>query len=100
MKLFFLLFYTTIFISACGQSNYEIANTAYRTGDYERAFKEFSFLSNDGNIKAQYFLGVMHEKGQYIEQDFQKAAKWYMKSAKKGNPNAQIRLAQLYIQGA
>ena len=75
MKLLLLLFSLLIFISACGQSNYELANSSYKAGDYERAFKEFSFLANDGDIKAQYFLGVMYEKGQYTEQNFQHAAK-------------------------
>lgn len=100
MKSLFLIFCFIIFISACGQSNYELANTAYMAGDYEKAFRGFTFLANDGDAKAQYYIGFMHENGLHINQDFQEAAKWYKKSAKKGYPNSQIRLAQLYIQGA
>ena len=100
MKSFFPPLVLVFFLSACGQSNYELASTAYNDKDFERAFIEFSFLADGGDIKAQYFLGLMHEKGQHVEQDFKKAAKWYKKSAKKGYPAAQIRLAHLYIQGA
>ena len=99
MRSLFTLASFMFFVLACGQSNYDLAFTAYQSGDYERAYREFSFLADGGDIRAQYYLGYMYENGEFLIQDYQEAARWYKKSAKRGYPESQIRLAKLYITG-
>lgn len=49
--------------------------------------------------KAQYWLGLLYERGEGVAQDFETAAKWYEAAAKHGNPDAAFNLAILYEEG-
>jgi TPR repeat protein len=49
--------------------------------------------------QAQYNLGVMHEKGKGVQQDFRRAAIWYAKAAMAGDDKAQFNLGVLYFEG-
>ena len=40
---------------------------AYRLGDYAGALEEFGPLADEGNAKAQMYLGVMYAKGEGVE---------------------------------
>ena len=60
MRSLFTLASFMFFVLACGQSNYDLAFTAYQSGDYERAYREFSFLADGGDIREQYYLGFMN----------------------------------------
>jgi uncharacterized protein len=52
-----------------------------------------------GNAKAQFFLGLMYNKGEGVTQDYAQAAKWYEKAATQGNAKAQVLLGTLYYNG-
>ncbi|MFL2801194.1 MAG: tetratricopeptide repeat protein [Paracoccaceae bacterium] len=56
-------------------------------------------LGDDGNEKAQYFLGEIYYKGKGIPQDYKKALKWYTLSAKQGNNVAQYNFGIMYSFG-
>jgi hypothetical protein len=49
--------------------------------------------------KAQYWLGLLYERGEGVAQDSGTAAKWYEAAAKHGNPDAAFNLAILYEEG-
>ncbi len=68
-------------------------------GDYATAIREWRPLAEQGNAKAQFFLGVMYDKGQGVPQDYAKAAKWYSKAAEQGLAKAQLYLGYMYKQG-
>lgn len=65
--------------------------------------KEIIKSAIDGDAKAQYSIGAKYEGGyQYpfsLMQDYELAAKWYLKSAKQGNVYSQDRLGMLYEEG-
>ena len=89
-----------VLLTACeGTSEYDLALTAFKSGDYETASESFLPLANSGDARAQNMLGLMYERGYGVDQDFDKAASWYLKAANKGLAAAQIRIAQMYIQG-
>ena len=75
------------------------AREAARSGDHARAYRELTPLAAVGNKDAQYYLAGLYYKGEGVEQNYEKAAAWFQKSADQGNPKAQTDLAQCYLLG-
>ena len=73
--------------------------SAYESGDYTTAFKEFAALAEQGDVDAQYNIGLMYDNGQGVPQDYKQAVKWYTKAAEQGNAKAQTNLAFMYDNG-
>ena len=76
------------------------AYDAYQRGDFDTAAKTYRKLAERGDVVAQYNLGVMHENGQGIPQDYAEAVRWYTRAAEQGNAGAQFNLGILYEYGA
>ena len=72
---------------------------AYERGDFANAIKEWILLGEDGDEKAQYFLGLIYYKGKGVPQNYKKALKWYTLSAEQGNKVAQYNLGVMYSFG-
>ena len=72
---------------------------AYKRGDFANAIKEWILLGEDGDEKAQYFLGLIYYKGTGVPQDYKTALKWFNLSAEQGNALAQYNLGRLYYLG-
>jgi TPR repeat protein len=77
----------------------EKALEAVQNGDYDTALKEWRLAAEQGNARAQYNLGVMHQKGEGVTQDYQEAVKWYRLAAEQGNASAQFTLGYMYDNG-
>ena len=75
------------------------AKDAYERADYETAYKLFLPLAEQGDAKAQYFLGMMHSEGKGVPQDYQDAVKWYLLAAEQGKASAQYDLGIMYKKG-
>jgi TPR repeat protein len=73
--------------------------TAYESGDYATALREWTPLAKQGDASAQYYLGVMYDKGQGLPQDYKTAVKWWRLAAKQGNAVAQTNLGKMLYQG-
>lgn len=69
---------------------------AYAEGNYEVAFKEFTKAAEDGDMNAQFNLGVMYEHGHGVKQSDLKAGEWYQLAADNGHPEAPTALQLLY----
>jgi TPR repeat protein len=72
---------------------------AYEAGDYETALQEFLPLAAQGDVTAQFNLGVMYYNGIGVTQDYAEAANWYRKAAEQGNASAQYNLGVMYDNG-
>ena len=72
---------------------------AITRGDYQTAFKLWLPLAGQGNVNAQFNLGVMYDNGHGVKQDDVEAMKWYRKTAEQGNANAQALLGFAYLLG-
>ena len=79
---------------------FDDAYNAYQRGDFDTAAKTYRKLAERGDVVAQYNLGVMHENGQGIPQDYAEAVRWYTRAAEQGNAGAQFNLGILYEYGA
>ena len=68
---------------------------AFNEGDYGTAFKEYSIEAENGNSYAQADLGDMYYHGVGVDQDYEKALKWFELAAKQSHSRAQYNLGVL-----
>ena len=56
--------------------------------------------AEQGEVRAQLWLGVFYERGQNgVKHDYLQAFKWLSMAAKQGQPDAQVSLGQMYEDG-
>lgn len=70
----------------------DMAAAAYRKGDYQAAAEESRRLAVQGNVEAQFILGLMYIEGKGVPQDYKQAIVWLCKAADHGNAEAQFSL--------
>jgi TPR repeat protein len=73
--------------------------TAYKSGNYATALREWTPLAEQGNAAAQFGLGEMYRRGQGVPQDYKTAVKWYKLAAEQGYAAAQHNLGVMYALG-
>jgi hypothetical protein len=73
--------------------------SAYKSGDYTTAIREFTELAEQGNAASQHNLALMYDKGQGVPKDYKQAVKWYTKAAEQGDADSQFSLGYLYGNG-
>jgi len=67
--------------------------------DNKTAVKWYTLAAKKGFADAQNDLGVMHEQGRGIKQNYKGAVKWYTLAAKQGVAISQHNLAVMYEKG-
>ena len=72
---------------------------AYDAGDYETAFREWLPFAEQGDAGAQFALGVMHDEGLGVPQDYREAATWYRRAAEQGHASAMNNVGLMYEFG-
>ena len=72
---------------------------AYDRADYGTALAVWKAAAEEGDPKAQTYVGEIYEKGPGGVPDHAAAAQWYRLAADQGYAPAQINLGQLYEQG-
>lgn len=85
--------------SAAARAGYDTAILAYESGRYDIAFREFSLLSERGDPRAEFMLGVMYFHGRGVPGNDAFAAVWFHKAAAQGHPGAQLAYGSLHIRG-
>jgi TPR repeat protein len=78
---------------------FDDGKTAYERRNYAKALQLFRPMAEQGDAKAQHFLGVMYVNGKGVPQDFAEAVKWYRKAADQGYAGAQNNLGLMYLKG-
>ena len=69
----------------------------YYSQDYDNALGFFTASAKQGNPTAQFYMGLMYEKGTGVKQDLAVAVKWYRMAAQQGNVDAKKKLTELSI---
>ncbi len=72
---------------------------AYKSGDYETALREFRELAAQGELRAQYNLGIMYMRARGVEKDMAKAVDWQRRAAEGGLAAAQHGLGVMFYRG-
>ncbi len=68
--------------------------------DYQKAFRLYSELAEEGNDAAMNNLGCMYDRGQVSDDvDYEKAFEWYLKAATLGDDVAMNNVANYYHDG-
>ena len=67
--------------------------------DYKTAHRLWLPLADQGNVFAQYNLGMMYAKGLGTPKDYKEAVKWYRIAAEQGYVEAQYNLGLMYVSG-
>jgi hypothetical protein len=78
-----------------------MAPLAFGAGDYiwEAKFKKELPKAEQGDVKSQYAVGEMYEKGRGAVRDLNKAFEWYSKAADQGNDKAAYKVGLSYLKG-
>ncbi|MBH0203334.1 MAG: sel1 repeat family protein [Nitrospira sp.] len=85
--------------SVTAAESLEEAEFAYERGEYTQAARLFGPLAEQGVASAQFYLGLMHEKGRGVRQDNQTALTWFRKAAAQGHAGPQSNLGLMYERG-
>lgn len=94
----------TLFLLAChrpaaAEGGFDAGLKAYYRLDYRDALTHWRPLAQAGHAGAQYQIGVLHYRGEGVEQDYRQAAAWFRRAAEAGDPDAQFTLATMYSEG-
>lgn len=84
---------------SAGAADFDAGFTAYVTGDYRTAFSEWRPLAEEGDVEAQFGLGMLYQYGRGVVRDLEVAARWYRRAAEQGSMRAQTQLAGMYARG-
>jgi TPR repeat protein len=72
---------------------------AYAAGNYTRSVRILMVRAEQGDARAETYLGVMYLRGQGVPQNFEAAADWLHRAAESGAPAAQYFLGLMYDKG-
>jgi TPR repeat protein len=61
--------------------------------------RQYQQAADAGDAEAQFEMGVLHQDGRGVPQDFGKAVALYLKAAEQGHLGAQSNLGVLYVSG-
>ena len=74
--------------------------SAYQKEDYAAAVRACVAPAKSGNSEAQYYLGVMYDRGLGVPPDYHaRAAQLYRLAAEQGHAGAQLNLGVMYREG-
>ena len=77
----------------------EDGEAAYQRGDYETAVRLWRLSGDEGNVDAQFNLGLLYSSGPGVPQDHAQALIWFRKAADQGDARAQVYLGGMYRVG-
>jgi TPR repeat protein len=83
---------------AATQDDWGLAKAAETRGDYPAMAKILLPMAEQGDVAAQYTVGLLYDTGQSGRKDHAEAAKWYRKAAEQGFARAQYYLGDIYYR--
>ena len=90
----------SLFLGASSYSaDFNKGLTAFQSGDFATALKEWKPLAEEGNAVAQNNLGLMYDNGWGVPQDYKEAVYWYRLAVEQGYAIAQYNLGLIYEKG-
>lgn len=81
------------------QADIEEARDMMEAGQFAEAREALWPAARSGNADAEELIGVMYALGLGVEQDYERAFEWYLRSALKGHPGAQSGVGWYYEVG-
>ena len=81
------------------QADFKAGLDAWNSGDYKSAFDQFKQAAEQGDSRAQFYVGEAFNKGRGVVQDYAEAVTWYRKAAEQNDTEAQDTLCPMYFFG-
>ncbi|CAH0532978.1 hypothetical protein VST7929_00829 [Vibrio stylophorae] len=75
---------------------YQQAIEFFEQQAFTKALPLFRILAEQGDANAQFYYALMHQRGNGVPVDLEKAETWYLKAAKQQQLDAQYHLGLLY----
>jgi TPR repeat protein len=88
-----------LLVGGSAWAGFDDGMAAAKKGKYVAAYEIWLPLAKHGDIRAQYNLGVLYDKGFGVPQDFAEAIRWYRAAADQGHLDAQAYLGFAYERG-
>jgi TPR repeat protein len=91
-------------LSECGNwahsfEDFKMGEKAGRSGNIVQAAYRFKCSANEGYAPAQFYLGLMYQKGLGVKQSDENAFEWFENAAEQGYPASQHNLGLMYSSG-
>ena len=101
MKRFLLATLCSVLFAATthAQSLFEKAEAAFDSGKYKKAMKLYKQCTEEGDSIAPNRVGYMYSNGLGVEKNNETAFEYYLLSATKGYPKAQLNVGAAYLFG-
>lgn len=96
-KVIFLFLFAISFSAFAGV--FELGKAAYDRKNYATAVAKFKIASEQGNERAQFWLGFMYDEGLGVKQNYAEAMRFYLLAAEQGYQVAQMNIAYMYEKG-
>lgn len=94
-----LLSVFTLMTTATHAGDFDEGLAALVEENYSVALAEFGELAEQGDARAQYYLGTMYQNGEGVLTDYTEALKWYKLAAEQDDASGQFAIGQLYYDG-
>jgi TPR repeat protein len=88
-----------LLLPLAAHAGFDEGSEAYSVGDYTRAMVEFQAAAEQGDPRAEYYVGFFYYRGYGVPKDFAEAAKWFGKAAAKGDSRSQYYLGKMSEKG-
>ena len=85
--------------AAISNTALEQARDLMEANEFDAAMDALWPLARSGNADAEELIGVMYALGLGVEQDYERAFEWYLRSSMKGHPGAQSGVGWYYEVG-
>ena len=85
-------------VGANAGGDLNMAEDAYKCGDFWTAFAEYKSAADEGDAHAQYMIGLMYWNGEAVPYDSAEAANWYLLAAENGDVQAQFQIGNFYYK--
>jgi uncharacterized protein len=99
LQLILFLLLSTAVVSSARADAFAAGSRAYAAQNYVLSAEIFARLAEQGDPRAQTYLGVMYLRGQGVPQNFDAAAFWLHLASETGLPEAQYFLGLMYDKG-
>lgn len=86
---------TVLGVGSFAFADFEVARTAYKSGQYEVAAREFRKSAELGHSAAQFNLGAMYYRGEGVERNIDLAFAWTFLAAENSLPDARATLEHM-----
>lgn len=99
MRKLWILCMIAAFGNATFAGEYEEGLEAAQRGDFAVALEKWMIAADQGDARAQYYIGYMYRRGDGVRKNDVEAAKWLLKAAVQGLAPAQDYIGWMYANG-